>query len=237
MIAKKLTYIALLISFITNAQQPTAVETLAKVETYYKTAKALNINVEYAMYMGHTGTYLTELYKGNIYKNNAVTQLKVLGSEVLQFSDVQITINNEDKTLIYNVSSNNGLSKSPLDTSAFLNFYREVSTQVSGNTIIHELVLKNRQIPIPYNKIVIHLNKNDYSLKKQILYLSKKMPFVNKEGENIEDVGRMEITFQSNPVTHIKAPELQDYVVLEANKKPRLSKAYTSYTIIDQTNL
>ncbi|WP_308993697.1 hypothetical protein QLS71_007975 [Mariniflexile litorale] len=219
-----------------KAQQPNAAQTLAKVEAYYKTAKTFNLDVEYAMYKGYTGTYLTESYKGSMHKNGDVTQLKVLGSEILQFPKVQLTIIDENKTVVFSPITNKNLQKSPVDISVFLKFYKEVSTQVSGNTIIHELVVKNIQLPVPYNKIILHVNKTDFSIQKQVLYLSTKMPFVDEEGKDTEDVGRMVITFKTNPMS-IKTPQLQNYVVLEPNKKPCLAKAYAAYTIIDQSNI
>ncbi|WP_428741887.1 hypothetical protein [Tenacibaculum sp.] len=231
-------YISLLLvcSMTVTAQQPTVAKTLEKVEAYYKTTKTFNLEVEYAMYRGYTGSYQTESYKGSMYKNGDVTQIKILGSEILQFPKVQLTINDENKTLVYNPITDKSMQKSLLDIASFLKFYKEASTKVSGNTIIHELVVKNTQLPIPYNKIILHVNKNNYSIQKQILYLSTKVPFVDEAGKDIEDVGRMVITFKTSPVS-IKAPQLQDYVVLEPNKKPHLAKAYAAYTIIDQSNI
>ncbi|MFI0428879.1 hypothetical protein [Mariniflexile sp. HMF6888] len=219
-----------------KAQQLKASETLAKVEAFYKTTKVFNLDVEYAMYKGYTGTHLTESYKGSMYKNGAVTQIKILGSEILQFPKAQLTLNEENKTMVYSPITEKTLQKSPLDMSSFLKFYKEVSSEVSGNTIIYELVVKNKQLPIPYNKIILHVNKDNYSIKKQVLYLSTKVPFVDENGEDTEDVGRMVITFKTNP-TVVKVPKLQDYVILESNKKPRLVKAYTSYNLIDQSNI
>lgn len=237
-IKSKIIYsIALLsIVFTVNAQQPKPLETLKKVEAYYKALKTLHLDVEYAMYKGHTGTQLTEAYNGNIYKHDDVTKLKILNSEILQFPEAQLIINKENKTINYNASSQETKQQSPLDMSAFLNFYKEVSTNISGNTIIHEMSLKSKQLPIPYGKVIIHVNKNDYSLEKQVLYLSTKVPFVGKDGISTEDVGRMVISFRVNSA-YAKTPKLQDYVILESNKKPRLAKTFASYTIVNQSNI
>lgn len=223
-------------STLVHAQQLTAIATLKKVEAHYKTTKTFSLDVEYAMYKGYTGTHLTEAYKGSIVKNGDITQFKILGSETLQFPKMQLVINEENKTVAYNLMSNKTLQQSPLDMASFLKFYKEVSTDISGNTIVVVLAVKNNQVPVPYNKIMVHINKNDYSIQKQVLYLSTKVPFVMEDGKETEDVGRMVITFKTNPIPP-KVPQLQDYVILEPHKKPRLAKAYANYTIIDQSNI
>ncbi|MDO5981449.1 hypothetical protein [Flavivirga spongiicola] len=234
-------YLSLVLLFLGSleiqAQQPTAAESLAKVETYYKTAKTFNLQVKYNMYKGHTGNHLTESYEGTMTKNGAVSQIKILGSEIIQFPNAQLTINKANKTLVYNEISGKGLKKSPLDVSTFLNYYKETSTKVSGNMLVHEMVLKNNQMPIPYNKIVIYINKANHQLVKQELYLSTKVPFVDDNGKDTEDVARMEISFKHNKKTMAKAPRLKDYVLLEPNKKVRPTQAYAAYTITAPTNL
>ena len=234
-------YLGLVLLFVgcleVNAQQPTAAESLAKIETYYKTAKSFSIQVKYNMYKGHTGNHLTESYEGTMTKNGAVSQIKILGSEILQFPEAQLTINKDNKTLVYNEISGESLKKSPLDVSTFLKYYKETSTKVSGNMLIHEMVLKNNQMPIPYSKIVIYINKANYQLVKQELYLSTKVPFVDEKGKDTKDVARMEISFKYNKKSMTKTPRLKDYVQLEPNKKVRLTQAYAAYTIIAPTNL
>jgi len=221
------------------SQQDSASDVLKKVSSYYQTLDAYSLDIEYAMYKGYTGKNLTESYNASIYKNEGVTQLKVLGSTILQFSKAQLTINDANKTLIYNEISNKELNQSPLDISAFLNFYKEVSNTISKNVLTLEMVLQSSTIPIPYSKVILHVDKNTYALKKQELFLSTKVPFVDKEGKSTEDVGRLEITFQSktNDINQIQVPKLEDYIVLKPNKQVRLTQAYAAYTIIDQTNL
>ena len=232
----QLSIIILLCCYLSvSAQKPIASETLKKVETYYKSLKAFDFQMKYTMYKGYTGNHVTESYEGTMCKNGAVSQIKILGSEIVQFPDVQLILNKENKTLQYNKTSNHVNQKSPVDVSAFLNFYKETVTDIKDDTIIHEMVLKNTQVPIPYSKIVIYVNKNTYEIEKQILYLATKVPFVDEDGKETPDVGRMEISFKRNSSTH-KAPRLNDYVLIHSDKVS-LTKAYQDYTIIDQTNL
>ncbi|AXT18306.1 hypothetical protein D7030_08400 [Flavobacteriaceae bacterium AU392] len=216
-----------------NAQQPKASETLAKVGEYYKSAKTYNLEVEYNMYRGYTGNNKTESYKSTVYKNGGVTQMKVFNSEILQFPEAQITINNQDKTIVYRQGAVNTLQESPIDMSTFLKLYDEVSAKIEGNTIVHELVLKQQiNVSIPYNRIKIYIDRDNYTLKKQELFLSIKVPFIDDNGESTDDEGRMEIVFKPNPEAIKRTPKLQDYVKRDSNKKLQLAKAYTNYTLI-----
>ena len=219
------------------AQQTKALEVLSNVEAYYKTKEVIDLEVEYKMYRGYTGDNLTESYTGFLYKNGEVLQMKILGSEIVQFPQAQITIDQENKTLYYNKVTDDKPQNSPLDMSAFLTFYKEGSTRITGNNIIIELIKKNAKIPISYNKIILTVNKESYALEKQELYLATKVPFVDNEGNDMEDVGRIKVTFKTNPTPANKKLKLEDYVVLERNNKVLLAKPYKEYSIIDQTKL
>lgn len=232
----QLSIIILLCGYLSvYAQKPVAYETLKKVETYYKSLKTYDFQMKYTMYKGYTGNHITESYDGTMNKNNDISQIKILGSEIIQFPDVHIILNKENKTLLYNKISNQVTQKSPVDVSSFLNFYKETATEIKDGIIMHEMVLKNTQVPIPYNKIVLYVNENTFQIEKQMLYLATKVPFIDENGKETPDVGRMEISFTQNSSNH-KTPKLNDYVIINSDKVS-LTKAYQDYTIIDQTNL
>ncbi|WP_346882328.1 hypothetical protein [uncultured Algibacter sp.] len=219
-------------------QQPTALETLSKVEAYYKTIKNFDFDVEYKMYRGYTGNHLTESYKGTMYKNGNVLQVIILGSEVLQFPEAKIIINDKNKTISYSKLMQNGTQQTPVDISLFLKFYKESTTSFVGNTLIHEMILKNNTINMPYNRVIMYINKNTYALEKQVLFLTTKVPFNGEKGKK-DDAARMEISFKQKPKQKPKPKplKLKDYVLIGINNKISLSKAYSTYTLIDQTNL
>ncbi|MDO5971994.1 hypothetical protein Q4Q35_19505 [Flavivirga aquimarina] len=222
---------------LSYTQEITALNTFNKIESYYKTVDVLDIEMEYKMFRGYTGTNLTESYKGTMYRKEGVTRIEILGSEIIDLPDAKLIVNKEAKTIAYNKKSFEKTQNSPVDISMFLKFYKEASTKISGHIIIHEMVLKEGiQISIPYRKIIIHVNKNNYQIEKQELYLSTKVPFVDKNGKEVSDLARMEIKFRKNPNPLKKVPELKDYVRIDSNKKVHLSQNYMAYKIIDQTN-
>lgn len=219
------------------AQEITALKTFNKIESYYKAVNILDIEMEYKMFRGHTGTTPTESYKGTMYKNEGVSRVNILGSEIIDLPEAKLIVNKEAKTITYNKKSNKETQKSPVDVSMFLKFYKEASTKISDHIIIHEMVLKKDiQMAMPYSKIVIYVDKNSYQIQKQELYLSTKVPFINKNGKEAVDFARMEIKFKTNPNPLKKVPKLKDYVRIDTNKKVHLSQNYSAYKIIDQTN-
>ncbi|GGD07529.1 hypothetical protein [Hyunsoonleella pacifica] len=235
---KLILLIFLHVSFTGNSQIPKAEETLKKVKSFYDNTATLNLEVTYSMYRGYTGNTITESYKGKIYKDKNVNVVKILNSEVIQFQDAHIVIDNTNKTISYNAISNKELqTKNPIEISHFLNYYKETNTKEIGTTIVYQLELINKQLPLPYHKVEIHINKNSFTLEKQIFYLSKKMPFLNKNSTYTDDVGRMEIKFQQKEETKIPLPQFEDYIAFGTDKKPRLTEAYSVYTLVDQTNL
>ena len=220
-----------------SAQQKEILETLSKVSAYYKAQAILNLEMEYKMFMGYDGKQPTESYKGTLYKNGEVTQVKILGSEVLHFPQAQIAISEENKTLFYNKIDQPTEQNLPTEVASFLKFYEATSLNHEGNILIVELKKKPNPLTIPYSKITLYINQNSYAIDKEVMFLATKVPFVDKDGKDVEDVGRIEVTFSSVFSSSEKMPKLEDYVILGPNNQVELAKAFKDYTILDQTKL
>lgn len=220
-----------------TAQELSAVETLKKVETYYKNVAILDIEMEYKMFRGVTGNNITESYKGTMYKYGDISKVDILGSEIVQLPEAKIIVNNDNKTVMYSKAKSGTITGSPVDMSSFLKFYKGTSTRLQGNTIILEMTQTNVHIPLPYNKIILYIDKTTYQIKRQELYLSTKVPFVDENGKGVPDSARMEISFKPNPKPVNKVPQLKDYVLIGSNNTIKLSNNYANYTILDQTAL
>lgn len=229
----KILICVLCLSNVAIAQELSAIEILKKVETYYKSIEVLDIEMEYKMYKGFTGNHITESYTGTMYKNGDIMKVKILGSEIVKLPDAKIIVNNNDKTVMYNKIKENTIMGSPVDMSSFLKYYKESNIQYLGNTIVQEMVQKHLQMPLPYNKIVLYIDKTSYQIKKQELYLSTKVPFVDEKGKGVPDFARMEISFKANPKPTIKVPNIKDYVFVSSSNNIKLSHNYANYTIID----
>jgi len=208
--------------------------TLEKVNEYYKTVKTYNITATYSMYRGYSGNTVTESYDSKMYKTDGVIAVTALGAEVLTFSNAKITVNDSKKTIVYVKSNNENFRNNLIDVEKLSQFYNQTAFKEEGNTIIYEISLKEKAGNVPYNKIIFHVNKHDFSLAKQAFFFSSKLPFTSKEGVREHDLGRMEITYAvSNEEP--KNNKVEDYVVSNNNDDISLSKAYNDYKLINQT--
>jgi len=218
-------------------QLPSAESTLNKVSKYYNALKEFDVEIEYEMYKGYSGSEVTESYKGTIYRGNDVTHIKILSSEIIQFKEEQLIIDKDYKTITYSEPNGNIMNSSPTNMTVFLQYYKESKTLVTDTNIVHEMVLKNPQLPTAYNRIIIYVNKSTHKIEKQVLYFSNKLPFVDDDGKENLDSARMEINFKDNPKPNGNIPKLEDYLVVTSNNKLELTGSYKSYKLINKTNL
>jgi len=208
--------------------------TLEKVNKYYKTVKSYNITSTYSMYRGYSGNTVTESYDSKMYKTKAVIGVTALGAEVLTFSNAKITVNDKDKTIVYAKIKSENFRNNLIDVEKLSQFYNQTAFKEDGNTIIYEISLKEKASNVPYNKIVFHVNKDDFSLAKQEFFFASKLPFTSKEGLREHDLGRMVITYTASK-DEPKNIKIEDYVVSNSNDNISLSKAYDGYKLINQT--
>lgn len=207
---------------------------LEKVNNYYKTASTYNTQTTYTMYRGYTGNTVTESYKGTMYKKGDVKGVTALGAEVITFANAQITVNDTNKTLVYIKTATNSMKKNVIDVVNLSKFYDQTAMKEKGAILIFELSLKKKALNVPYNKLIFHVNKTDFSLVKQEYFFTSKLPFTNEKGEREHDLGRMEIRYNANSKP-LKNMRIEDYLVIHPNNKVSLSKTYKNYQFINQT--
>jgi hypothetical protein len=206
---------------------------LENINKYYSSLESFNIAVNYTMYRGYTGNDATESYAGSIYKDGEISGMKVLKSKAWVFPNAQLSIDTANKKLYYTKTKRGGIKNSPIDTKTFSTYYKESNTEVKGDVLRYEMVLKDNRIPSPYRKIVLYINTKTYQLEKQAFFFANKMPFVDKEGNHINDFGRLEIAFETNKKSEA-TPKLSDFLVIK-NNTIQLASSFKSYTLIDQT--
>ncbi len=210
-------------------------DVLEKVNNYYQTANSYNLESTYIMYRGYTGNTITESYKGTMYKKDGVKGMTALGSEVISFPNAQLTVNSTNKTIVYINNTSDIIKDNVIDINKLSKFYDETAVKEEGGIIIYEISLKKEALNVPYNKLIFHVNKNDFSLIKQEFFFASKLPFTNKKGERENDLGRMEIIYNSNIKPLKKNLKIEDYLVINSEDKVSLSKAYDDYQLINQT--
>jgi hypothetical protein len=231
---KNIKIIFLFLSGVNIVDAQNSIALLEKVNNYYKTVQFYNVESTYNMYRGFTGKSVTESYKGTMYKNGQVSVVKVLGQGIIMFENVQLIVNDADKTITYTKNDAESVQKNLIDVDKLSKYYDFTSIKDDKKVIIYEMTLKNKDLPLPYSKLIFHINKTDNSLVKQELFFATKLPFKNKDGEMSNDNGRMEIIYNPSN-TPIKNIKLEDYITTDSKDRIHLSKAYKNYQLIDQT--
>ena len=91
-------------------------------------------------------------------------------------------------------------------------------------------------IEVPYGKVILHISKTDYSITKQELFFTNRIPFKAKNGNDIEqDFGKMVIELSHTTDNSIEINKLSDFIVTSSLNVRKLNKAYATYQFIDTT--
>lgn len=228
----------MLIAGINNSKAQTqaqeAIAVLEKLQRAYTKQSGYDIKMTYTMYRGYKGNEVTEKYNGTLYKNGDTFIMKALDMEALQFPEGQLRIDHKSKNIYYTKQS--GKIENPTDISKILQFYKPVSLVNRQGINIIEMDIKSRQLPIPFQKVILHIHKEKNTLLKQELYFAQKMPFITTAGKEEYDAARVEIELKDNTDGKpIRQKKLSDYVIRQGNQLI-LADIYNTYTLIDQTN-
>ncbi|GAA3591166.1 hypothetical protein Q4Q39_15830 [Flavivirga amylovorans] len=221
----------------TEAQKSSVKELLNKVSNFYLNKNQYHIDMTFTMYRGITGNEATESYTGTMEKNDKYNKNSILGTLVYRFPEAQLIVDNNQKRVIYNDLDTSEMQNYPVDLSAYMKYYDKSQILEEGNQWVCELVVsQNTFSELPYGKVLLYINKNDYSITKQVLFFSNLIPFQGKEASDIEqDYGRLHIDLSYNFNKEIEKKELAYFITKTANSKIQLQKDFASYQLIDQT--
>ena len=216
------------------AQNKEAKELLDKVAAFYENSSAYQVELTYNMHRGLTGNNITESYKGSIIKNGSFLKMELLDSEILQFKEAQLIIDNSAKQVLY-IDKSTGLDNSPLNISAYLDYYTKTVVTNKGNIIVCEMVPQEISGQLPYGKVVLYINKDTYSLEKQELFFSNLIPFKNENNEDVNDYGRLVIELKHQKLNEDqKTYKLSDYISISSGDEASLTGKYSGYNLIKQ---
>ncbi|MBQ4820655.1 hypothetical protein [Aquimarina sp. MMG016] len=223
------------IQFTIKAQDLEVKEVLSKTEEFYENQESYDVSVTYNMFRGLTGTNITESYQGSFAKDKDKYLMKVLGSEILQFNKGKLIINHKEKTIRYEKGASDNVSMTSLfNIDEFLTYYDKTKAQTKGNAIVCELVSTKKNFQLPYGKVVLYLNKSDYSITKQVLYFSSLIPFA-EDNKQVQDYGRLELemTYQNQQKSTFS---WEEYINISSDNKATLQEKYKAYALLHQSN-
>lgn len=207
---------------------------LEKLQESYTKEANYDLKMTYTMYRGFIGNAITEQYVGTLFKEGDVFKMKAMDMEALQFPEGQVRIDHKSKRVYY--SSLADKIDNPADISQILQFYEPVSLKKQGGVNIVEMDLKNKQIPLPFQKVILHVHGENNTLLKQELFFSKKMPFVSDSGEQEYDSARMAIELSEVSSKDSDYGKDFSYYIIKEGTSLALANTYKEYTLINQSN-
>ena len=128
-------------------------------------------------------------------------------------------------------------NSTPAQITGLLRYYKKSQKIIDhGKTWICELVAEHHMFSqLPYGKILLYVNKEDYSMVKQVFYFNNQVPFRDNDSKkSVRDQGRLLIEFNHDFKVEVEPRELADFMINEG-KGNRLTEKYASFQLIDRT--
>lgn len=227
MIHKKYCWLVLSLICISSFAQNgslTVIDVLKKASEKFKTEKNLSYNLKYNLYNDEKSSKIDESYSGFLVKRGNSMYYKIKDTEFVGFNDYSVKVSNEEKAIIIAKGES---KESPLDIDKFLKGF---NYKFLGNDSTHWVceLTPSKVSQIMYRKIIIHINKKDYSIYKQILY------FLNPVEENNKITRpRLEMVYTSRTTNEEKDNSLVDEkkYFTRVGKEIKVANRYKEYTL------
>lgn len=214
-------------------EKMTAMEVLNKAAEAYNKQAYVSYNSKYTLYLDYTTKEVHEQYNGMILKKDNVNYFKINNTEFVSFKNYGVKINHDEKALSIEKDSNS-MEESPL---SLTNYLKGFESKLKSNKEFFICELKPSKISqIMFSKVVIYINKSDYSIGKQELYFVEKMESKDAKGKTIATVPRLEIVFNAKT----KNQKNDDFLINKENyfsvnnNKIVVSKRLSAYKLYNQ---
>ncbi len=210
-------------------------DTILKAATdKYITSEVYQIDADYNLYADSDSDSLIDQQKSIFIKRQNALYFKMAQSELIQTEAFSLKISHSEQILLYSKSYG---SQSPSSQLPYMDLERNFSTKTikDKGTYWECLMTDNTSISIPYRKIILHIEKGDYKILKQVYFLnrasSKNVGYAAITGnERLEIVTK---SFTTSPKDITQKFELSRYLDIKDNTLT--SSNYTkNYKIIVQ---
>lgn len=220
----------LLNTTLSYPQKETLNSILKNVEKYYYQTKEYSYTSHYKLYENENSNKVIEQKQGFILRKKGVNYQNLDNIESLSFKEVNLVINNIDKTIQITKNDN---SNSVLDLNHYLSSFPIKKMFNNDLFWICELTVSKGMVS-QYKKIKIYINKSDYSIHKQVFYF-----YVNQEIEKNKkkiklNSPRLEIVLKKakpNLKHHLELVKQENYFTIQ-NNKINLSNRLKKYKLI-----
>lgn len=170
-----------------------AMQILKKAAEVYNKQEYVSNNSKYALYLDYTSRKIYEQYTGVVLRKNNVNYFKIKNTEFVAFNNYVLKINHDQKAIIIERQTRE-MEESPLSLTNYLKGFNAKLIQTDEDNFICELT-PSKISQIMLSKVIIQIQKKDYSIVKQTLFFAEKMESKNAKGKSIYTVPRLEIVF------------------------------------------
>ncbi|AXT51732.1 hypothetical protein D1818_13095 [Aquimarina sp. BL5] len=227
--------ICFLASFSVVAQDTNTDEVLQTVSDFYQNTNAYAITMKYNVYKNDNEIKPVESYNGVYLKKNKYSKLQLLNSEVIQVVNTQLIIDHTNKAISYNKTLGETQVVNTLDFKNYLKFYKTICVEEDQEKMVLHLQLKNNKTPIPYYKVILHIDQKEHFVTKQELFFSSKLPFESSDGKKEWGNAKLCIEMELQKSVNQEVLQISDYVTPNPNGHKQLTGKYKNYQLVDLT--
>lgn len=218
-----------LYSFCIQAQDLTEVKELfSKTEAYYKNANEYSLKASY-QFFEEDNSKATETLAGLILKNGTNYYSKIGPTEFIYIDDNFIKINHTQKAVLFSKITDEK-TKTPVELSSLLKYFESVSISKNKGMVICNLLFK-RLNNLPYSKMILFLDANDFSIKKQELYMLSGFVYPWQNNRDITKAGKVVISLNKQTTDTINSSIFNIANYIKGVKEISLSKKLVGYTL------
>jgi hypothetical protein len=207
---------------------------LTNTSDKYLKSESYQINAQYNLYADRNSNSIIYQQESVFIKNGNAMYFKMAESELVQTNDFTIKISHTEQMILYSKSNQRHSSSSQLPYLDLEHYF--ASKKLIDKGKYWECVMKdNDTYTIPYNQIILHIEKGTYTILKQIYFFNR--PILNQFSNMMLDGDeRLEIvTNQFVTVTENIERKFDIKTYLDITDKTLTSSNYTkNYKIIVQ---
>lgn len=230
--------IFLLSQFALQAQANTSVtdldEILKKTQDFYKNESSYYIETQYKLFENHKDSHPLSTYKGEMGKMKNTYYNNVLGTEMYVGNDIMIKASHDQKAIEVSNNTLNG-AEAIFNISGFLKSFKDYKV-VQKEEVIRCELLAPELTSLPYGKIILYINKKDYSLQRQVMYYLHSSEYKNEKGEMVVSYPKLEINFsQVKPVSLLEKEVFnKSYYIVQNKGVIQPANNFANYKVINR---
>lgn len=222
------------IAFSQEGDKKRITDIFNKTAQVYNSASIFQSSMKYSLYPTYTSKNSSEQYSGIAIKKDKEYYSKIGETEIISLSSCQIKVDNESKLMQYIKSEKQTKENSVVEIKSYLTNFSTYAISSNEKEWICTLSTPSFSM-IPYTKVVVHINKENYTISKQIFFLITTQKYKTKEGVIKEDYPRVEIVFNEFKTKDVIIGSLfsiQNYLSIDKNKVSPSNK-YKGYKIVE----